>query len=489
MNKFQQERVNVTNGKGFSEVRKQAVLQAVEQKKPPRWMPITVIVALACFALFFLLERPMIDKDTTASSYPFSEKGVTDYLMEATFSSSRDYVRYVYLKLDEQRQDAVVVSYNTDSSEFATVSYLKYANDTWYTLTARSFTLNEEHAQYAPWQQISLIGPIYIEEGQRMTDVNDRHFAAGMWRKGVSNVYVGQAEVETFEVAGKKAWIAEMATAGTPVFYDDNGYLMRTASFGLQDTEAINYVEATEQQYVQQFNGDEMHIFGQEFTEYPVVIDPDYYANYAYFYGDVVVVNIDGELKLTRILTATNYDVIVSEGTVIFDEVFVMPDNWASDGVKGIISKYDIVGKVIGYSKLDVPFQWTDDEVALYEQYKISYQDNLLKGHTPQTILRLQYLAQYKGDYRTMHALYSKASMKRSYEEWSKFVNFANDASAKAYLNYSAKVVNDFLTFNEVEQVLERTDWQGKRQMSIAMEQEDGIWKVTWESVTRVYSE
>ena len=508
MNKFQQERQQVTKGKGFSAERQQNVLMAVQKTKKRNWLPIAVVVTIACFAIFFAINREdgKLEEPTNTATQAFTEKSFEETIKERMFHSSTETIRFAYIKLNKDRSHAVAVTYYKDSTGHAMLHYGQFLNDEWQMIVSSSFTLQEEHQIHQPWESVGY---------------NGVHVAAGYFIDGLTRVLVGKKEAEVFEVAGKKAWIGEMNTAGTPVFYDDNGYLMRVQTFGTDAQEPIPFVEAVGNQYVMQYDRNDMMIVGDEYSEFPIVIDPYYYAENAYYDGDVVVVNVDGEHQLTRIVTATNYAVTLAEGSILLngqlaygyytigrwngdptkftehevieypeitvDEVFVMPDNWATNGVKGIIAKPDIVGKVIGYSKKDMPLQWTDEEMALYEQFKENNFDNeVLQDIEPQTVAKIQRYAQYVKDYRTMHALYSKNSMTRSYEDWMSTINLLSNESVHMQLTYDAYIF-DYMSMNFGKKQLELLDRYGNIKMTIKMERENGVWKVKYDTVNRVY--
>ena len=308
--------------------------------------------------------------------------------------------------------------------------------------------------------------------------------------------------------ADTRLWFGTANTVGEPVFYKKNGMVKkRMPTYEKKGAESfIPFVEAVGNEQIIHVQTNTMDRGDGEYSKFPVVVDPDYYVENRYAPGDVILVNHEGKQDITRLITADQYDMSVKEEGIIIasyllqdtkylngyvqairEEAFVMPDNRASNGVSGIIDKMDIVGKVIGYSIMDIPKEWQAKDIALYEKFAKTKDDEVLRGVEPQQIIRVQLYANYMEDYETMYALYASDSKVRSYEDWIALSNFSKTPQIKQRILYEAYGTT-YMQFYEDKSKLEwRDETNGKTKLAFAVERENGIWKVTYETVKYTY--
>ena len=508
MNKFQRERKAILGSATLSEQRQRAVIARVQARRTKRWVPLTSAAVL--LVLLLAIVRPWEEAAPPIVQANYSEQGVVQFMEQEVYATSIDWIEVAHAELiDAQR--AIAVIYARDNPTYATVYMLQFA-DAWSIVDSTSIPL-DEGASYMPWQAIGS-SPFYV--------------AAGLF-ENVDRVWVGEQQAKTITIGAHKVWLQSMTSLALPVVYEQDGTWQRIAPDMLQQVEEdLPFMMPSDSMQTMSWSGTDMYTGKADVTTYPIVVDPHYYATNPYAEGDIVVVQTGNEPRITRIVALQTFTEIAIETQTLLiggmpannlyafgrydgdevkhngqtiqlvddqlrvsqlnsDEVFVMPDNWASDGIKGAISKFDIVGKVVGYDKSALPFTWDAQEVARYEAYKQSdYQQAL--PMTPNELLRLHYLAMYNGDYETLYHLFSRNSLKASYDEWFATVNFVPLTNErKAELNYLALDAQTY-TFNEVYQTLEKYNVDGTVQASFKMEREQSEWRFVWETVTRTFN-
>ncbi|MER2191610.1 MAG: hypothetical protein ABS951_11685 [Solibacillus sp.] len=502
MNKFQRERAAFFSTYRFSEDNKQQIIKQVHKhNKRPKWMWLVVSFAVIFLVVAGLTVNKDFQQQQTAS---FTEASVLTAFKAVYGLMPEDNMEVLDVKLPYKTKNDALVIVRVIDSDYVRVQHMQFVADEWRFLDASTAVSirEEEYPQY--W--------MYVE------DEIVQYFAGVVRDEAVGTVYVGQQRAEFYELeGGARFWIGEALTAGSPVFYDRGSERERVASYPITWGDlTIPYLEAIGNEYTASFSSNTMEKGNGEYTKYPVVIDPYYYATNRYADGDVVVVNVDGEEQLTRIITEQNYNLSIREGTILFnnrmfdtkytwahfngdntiytneqteydmiqpDEVFVMPDNWASDGVRGPIKKEQIGGKVLGYSVMDVPEPWTVEEKTLYKKFAAAHDTKELKNVPPQQIVRLQRYAEYIGDYETMYALYSKTSKRKTYKEWLETASLLTTKQAKQQLIHEAILAEEMI-LNEETNHLEASS---KRPFTFKMEQEDDVWKVFYDTVRVIY--
>lgn len=500
MNKFQKERVKFFDGYQFSKERKEHVIEQVHKKKgPPQWKWLTI----SAIALLFLLIGFTIRQDDSPTTMAtFTGQSALAAFKEVYGLMPEDNLQVLDVKLPyAAKNDALVIAYIVDG-HYVRVEHMEFENEEWQ--------FSQGGGGLSPSEEAGMNWEDFYGDSLPV-------FRGFLYDEQVNAVYVGSQRADLYDLGnGLRFWLGLGASKGSPVFYERQGNRERIPAYEMEEDTTIPIVEAVGSQFVTSFSSNHMEKGEHEYMRYPLVIDPYYYASNYYRDGDVIVINVDGKQQVTRLITEQPYSISVHEGTILFnnklfdtsylwahfngdnsiytdeqtnygtlqsDEVFVMPDNWASDGIRGPIKKEAIVGKVIGYSLMDLPNPWTSEEIALYEKFSKSQQYDLLKQVSPQQILRLQRYAQYVGDYKTMYALYSEASKRKSFEEWYATANLVHTEQVKQQLIYEATLVEQ-MTLNEENNHLQTSS---KKPFTFKMEQEDGVWKVVYETVKVIY--
>ena len=178
------------------------------------------------------------------------------------------------------------------------------------------------------------------------------------------------------------------------------------------------------------------------------------------------------------------------------DEVFVHPDNWGSDGVKGPIAKTEIKGKVLGYDLHGVTNTMKQDELNMYSMVQemiqkiktTDYKDNtvttFLTGVTPQTIAKLYYYAAYKENYEMMYALYArKEGAPPAYGRW--LQNQRAQTQSMLQHNLVKIYYVDHSTLSKERSQLKLYDDAASNLVfKLRMKEEDGVWKVLYATVS-----
>ncbi|MGM9943851.1 MAG: hypothetical protein ACI33M_02860, partial [Lysinibacillus sp.] len=263
-------------------------------------------------------------------------------------------------------------------------------------------------------------------------------------------------------------------------------------------------------QYTMNYDKDTMHIYGQEYTEFDIVIDPDYTP----YYSDVVLVNGGNGPEVVRI-QATNdmssqgisvkvqessilvngtpalepyswarakgnanykFDKTIDYGLMAEDEVFVYPDNWLSDGVRGYIRTDQIIGKVLGYSIASVDEKWSSAEIEFYEKVKHEG-PAILDDASPQEVARIQLYALLQEDYKTAHLLTDGIS----YEHMVNYFNEIKHENLNSFIRYYAYMIEKS-TLNEANNTLiVKSNTSDEELFTWKMVRNDR-WKVKFES-------
>lgn len=500
MNKFQRERAEFFKTYRFSEERQQHVMERVQKKKARLiwgWLGVSCAVVL-----FLVLAISLIKERAPSMTATYTEESAFA-AFAAIYEAPEEEMQLLDIKLPYVTDnDALIIARDTNAEyDLVRVQRLQFVDEKWLFFSASNvFDIGEQ--EY----------PVYWDY---VADDTVQLVAGIVEDTTIDAVYVGRERAKFYELGGgTRFWIADALTAGSPVFYERGDKRERKPSYDITWGDlTIPYVEAIGNEYTASFSSNTMEKGNGEYTKYPVVIDPYYYGANRYADGDVVAINVDGKEQLTRIITEQNTNISIEEGTVVInnhafdttytwahfngdntiytgeqsdygtiqpDEVFVMPDNWASDGVRGRVKKEAIIGKVIGYSKMDLPAPWTAEEKARYKKFAMAHDNKVLKNASPQQVLRMQRYAQYVGDYKTMYALYSKASKRKTYEDWLKTASLVE---TKQHIIYEATIIGD-MELNEENNQLQTPS---KRPFTFKMEQEDGVWKVVYDTVRVIY--
>lgn len=502
MNKFQKEREVFFSGYEFSKERQQQVIERMQKKKGrPEWKWIAISFVTILFLLVGLTIR-QDDLPTTTATFTEQSALATFKAMYGLMPEENLQVLDVKLPY-AAKNDALVIAYIVDS-DYVRVEHMEFVNEEWRFL--------EGGGGLSPGEEVGVNWEEFYGNSLPV-------FRGFLYDEDVNAVYIGEQRAELYALDnGLRFWVGLGVSKGAPIFYERHGSRERIQpyQFSVEET-MIPAVEAVGNEFVTALSSNTMEMGDRNYTKYPVVIDPYYYASNRYGGGDVIVVNVDGEQQVTRLITEGNYSISIKEGTIVLnsngqahgrsyfwahfagdntlytdeqidygmlqsDEVFVMPDNWASDGIRGPIKKETIVGKVIGYSLMNLPEPWTDEEISLYKKFAKSHDERILQKVSPQQVLRMQRYAQYVSDHKTMYALYSKASKRKSFEEWFATANLVETKQLKQQLIYEAMLAEQ-MTLNEENNHLVSS----KQPFTFKMEQENGVWKVFYDTVKVIY--
>lgn len=242
--------------------------------------------------------------------------------------------------------------------------------------------------------------------------------------------------------------------------------------------------------------------------------------------GDVIAIEQNGHIEITRIHTEGSMKIdraecklVIGESNEFSDnfyfyanddgdmtvyseqveqypranneEVFVYPDNWASNGTRGPVSKYSILGKLIGYDLASVTNTMTVEDLVLYDEFQqlvesmnpLIFNENpvhkLLKDVSPQTIAKLHLYANYNEDYKIMYTLFAKSDeLASNYESLIAFIKIVNSKIVKQNLLTEIYLVSQSeLSADESKLIwLDQTSEKSNCQLNVV--KEDGIWKV-----------
>lgn len=490
MNKFKKEREQIFGERPFSKERQQQVIEKLQEKNESKpWLPVLTVIAITVIALFLVFNKtdaPPIQQMTAASLEE-------TYLKEFSYENTE--VLYSKAPFVTKNDGLLIVKVSLNDREVISVKRAEFVGNSWEFAISFNGAIQTdlEHGLYWHW---TLDEDAVILSGI-ITDPQ------------IDHVYIGDKEAEFVKVdAEVRLWFGTANTVGAPVFYKTNGMVKkRMPSYENKVAESfIPFVEAVGNEQIIHVQTNTMDRGDEEYSKFPVVVDPDYYTENRYAPGDVILVNHEGKQDITRLITADQYDMSVKEEGIIIasyllqdteylngyvqvirEEAFVMPDNGASNGVSGIIDKMDIVGKVIGYSIMDIPKEWQAKDIALYEKFAKAKDVQVLRGIEPQQIVRVQLYANYIEDYETMYALYASDSKVRSYEDWIALSNFSKTPQNKQRILYEAYGTT-YMQFYEDKSKLEwRDETNGKTKLAFAVERENGIWKVTYETVKYTY--
>ncbi len=501
MNRFKHEQRNIFGELRMSDDRKKEVLQAVPVKKRS-WLPIGAVAAIAAICLFFIVNGIQTDEG-------YSQAGAIaayeTFLKEKQNNMQVD-IRHVELPFEGENDAVIVGIYEQEDGEVYYFQHMTYEDAGW------TFGLSGA-AGFRPNNDDEENLPLFYSDYQA---VNGGIIFAGMVPDGVDAIFVGEKEVQTLTIDGDEIWIASVPSRGTPVYTVKDGEKKRTAQFTEYSftTEPTVVYELVGDDYALSYDQDTMHVYGEEYTEFDIAVDPDYYDENPITYPDVVLVEGEDGPEVVRVL-ATNamssmgVSIKKEEGSILInelgilepygwarakghpdyrtsemadygqmeeDEVFVHPDNWLSDGVQGYIKKDQVIGKVLGYSITGMKATWTSTESELYEDVKrqgaIAAADA-----TPLEVARVQLYALLYEDYKTAHALTDGIT----YEQMLNYFKEIKHNNLEHLIGYYAYMLEK-ATFNESgEKLIVESVQNGEEAFEWQMVQ-DGGWKVKFTS-------
>ena len=504
MNKFKDEQRQIFGQLRLSDERKESVLQAV-QKKRRNLMPIVIFSSIAAICLFFAINGLQSNEDyTTASAIEAYEA----YLKEHRSNMEMD-IKHVELSF-ERNNDAIIIGiYEEENSDVYYFQHMTFENGEWtFGLSGAipSHSANEADERY--------VDVTYMNYSYDFGSGGDTIYT-GAYTDDNETFFVGDKEVKRFNIEGEKIWIALTNARAKPVFIKKDGVKKRITQFssGTFISNPNIVYQLTGNQYAMNYDKDTMHVYGQEYTEFDIVIDPDYTPTYT----DVVLVNGKNGPEIVRI-QATNtmaspsvsvkvqessilingtdalepyswarakgninyqFDESIDYGVMAEDEVFVYPDNWLSDGVRGYIQTDQIIGTVVGYSIADIDVNWTEEEIRLYEQVKGEGAASL-KNASPQTISLVQLYALLQKDYKTAQALYEGIS----YEYLVSYFEQMNDGMATSLIKYHTYMIKKAVFDEQRNLLVVENAYDNNDIFTWEMIKVDNSWKVKFTSAS-----
>lgn len=445
MNNFQKERKKILPAKGLSEDKKRAVIQAVHspERKQKKWLPaVTVggVIAASSFLLFTEQEQQQ----------PITSETEQEQTNE---SFAEGFIKDNHMKNPEILYEQHNIAPNVD--EFIIVKDI-IEGETLYHIASGHY--NEQQQRWWTDERIFL----YEEFPIKVTNfsMNNAHLKIGLIQdEQIEAIYVGDEQATIVEdSAGQRIWFYFEDSIHKPVFEVIDGKKSRIAGAPNRQQDSVIPIIEPIKEHLQTVHYEEntMHRGNEEYSKFPIVIDPYYYAEQQFKVGDVIAYHIDGKLQIGRILGTDASKVSLTEDTLVnekniqqmaglfytwptydgdtgiykglskdfdiptIDELLVIPDNWASDGYQGIIKKEQLVGAVVGYDLTQLTNTLTNEELKLFN--KLQKQQNnraqLLKQATVNEVVRMYLYANYVGDYELMYALLEQNEALPPYNKW-----------------------------------------------------------------------
>ena len=504
MNKFQQERQMAFGNQSFADEQKRRVIEAVHQepKRKKAWLPIVValsIVAITAF-LFFVPNLSLKQQQINANLQQLAEQQIG----ERTFKQMETIEPFL------TENDALVVSkIKLDEVE------------EWNYQFQHATKLNDE------WQiDLQFTYPLPMDTWEYIY-INDELYYFGLLQNSkVDKILVGDDQVTYWPFQdGIKIWLAKPTSVYTPVYYEIAGERQRQQTTFDRATSILPFIDGNEQKQAVINYKYTMTRGNDEYMEFPLLIDPYYYAENSYEEGDVIVIESNNGLEVTRIIDTAGRDVKIAESTIILgdgsnarefysmanyngdtsiydkstqyykaanrDEVFVFPDNWSGeDFYRGAISKMNIKGKVLGYDLNNVSNTMNGSELKLYDELQqvtkamdIEGINNaalkkILSDASPKTIAKLYYYAYYVEDYETMYALLAQDKKTTNFNQWKAVKQQVTTKSSKQHQLVSIYYLSK-ATWDETNMEAKYMDeGSGQTIFEQFYVKEEGVWKV-----------
>ena len=500
MTNFQDERKQVFSNVTFSEQRKEAVLEALQPKKRKFWLPSIVEIAVIV-TLLFLIVNPLTQ---TEVNQVFTEKSLKDsYFALYEDPPENEEILFVKLGVFEDNDAIIITNYDEEFTRFV-VRYAFYEDDDWKFDGVTSFGKSPEDSRIN-WDRL---------RGQTKT------IFVGVLPDDVDLVYVGLEEAPVYHVPKiPPFWLTDAQSEGTPVYYVKNNERERIPEMYWSYLPALNAVEASSDDYIHDSKSDEMNGPQDSFMDFPLVIDRQIYMENEPTSGDVVLAMTDkGYYRLARVITnGDEVELTISEGTILLNgfsftsvpymmahidgknniyvpgervynvpagAYFLKSDNWGSSyQVEGVFQKDMIIGKVVGYSLMDVKFNWPTEVTSLYNEYVTNKNDETLHNVSPVHVAMLQKYAKSIGDYEMLYTLYAESTKVRSFEEWYALNKPTDTKQTRQWSLYEAHLLQNALFNEDKNQLIVVDERTNEHKFSVNMVMENGVWKVKYERI------
>lgn len=504
MNRFKQEQREIFGELKLSEGRKKEVLRRVEKTRSS-WVPYGVIAVLSAVCLFFIIN---VFKTNEGFSQAGAVAAYKQFLQEEQGDMQVD-IRYVELPF-ERKNDAIIISvYEQGDGDVYYFQYMTYEDSKWTFGLSGGIGPKPSKTEegYSNWT--------YYDYHEKNGDV----IFAGILKDDTDAMIVGEKKVKMFTIDRENIWIALAPSGGTPVYTVKDGVKERTAQYKQPKytTDLPVISELVGDDYAISYEKDTMHVYGEEYTQFDIVIDPDYYDTNPIHSTDVVLVEgTDGPeaLRIQATFDMGSHGVSIKKeersilindigvlepfgwarakgqpdyknnetvdyGPMKKDELFVHPDNWLSNSVQGYIQKDQIIGKVLGYLMADIEPTWSSKELALYEKVKQKGY-NAAANATPKEVARIQLYALLQKDYKTAHVLTDGIS----YEQMETYFKETKNTNLEQFIRYYAFML-ETAEFNKTSgKLIVKNPYAAEEIFAWDMIQGDG-WKVKF--TTTVY--
>ncbi len=435
--------------------------------------------------------------------------------------SGADEILYEEMNVLQKEDAFIIYKVQTDSGLLVHATYLIYQNSEWVFQDNCTNGFGTEDVIVHYRQSSNL-------------------YCGAVRSNSLKKVIVGQQKAKLLEVANEGMfWFAFSKQPGARVVYEYmDGSMQRMNSIEWSYTDIDDRVPVlgnmSGQQYKVQYTGNAMDRGNNEYTSYPIVVEPNIGKLNS---GDVVYVNAeDGTKTIARIVGLPGEKVAIHDGTIIVntipldiyygfatqmgfdvfevyidklkedgatfdeneirkyffwnmdeltvnaDEYFVAADNWGH-GMLSKITDAQIIGKVLGYEAGEMANEWTETERSLYDAFREQNNMEIFRDVEPLTIARVQLYAKFLADEQTVYRLYTT---RENYSKWSEAEHMRQHTQVEAESNRSwafemAKAMENG-TFKELPDhggVILFT--QNESDMGYQMvRNENGIWQVAF---------
>ena len=515
MNEFQKERHQIFESKKLSEERKCKVIEAVHAsaKRKKQWVPAIAVTCALGIGSFLLFAPELKPIDISEMSQEFTTTSLAE-VFEREFQVENMEPLFGQIPFLTNNDSYIIVKGLIDGEIFYRFIYGKFEQDKW---SIKEQAMLFDNYQVA-WETIT---------------IENQPFKIGIIDGEDKKIFVGSEQAGRVRAReGVYIWWAKAKSLYTPVYQQVNGKLHRMANYYTTNAaSSVPFIEPIGEKQSITYKQDSMTRENDEYRKFPIVIDPYYYAENHYRVGEVIAYEKEGQLELTRILSVTDPIRLIDDSFVYevddmqvpdffyywptydgntglyknlnetytalnTDEVFVSPDNWSSNGFRGVIKKEQIIGKVLGYDLNGVTNTMTQTDMNRYKAVKelvldMKENDNrenslkdFLKDVSPQKVAQLYFYASYMEDTKTMYALLTQQKdVLPPYEEW---VQHQSTPTKSMRQHQLVKLYyTNQATMNEQTNRLECRDSFSKELLfHIPMQKEDGIWKVVYSTIS-----
>ncbi|MGM9943453.1 MAG: hypothetical protein ACI33M_00845, partial [Lysinibacillus sp.] len=326
MNRFKDEQRKIFGQLHLSDERKERVLQAVPKKRR-NLIPAVIVACIAAICLFFAINGLQSNEDyTTASAIEAYET----FLKENGNNMEVD-IKHVELPFERNNDAIIIETYEQEDSDVYYFQHMTFENGEWVfglSGAAGHRVIGEVDEQYSYSN---------YRQHRDLSNTTDEVIFAGVLADDMDSIFVGDKEVKTYNIDGDNVWITFANSYGTPVYAVIEGEKKRIAQYRFSEISMDPPVvyDLVGDDYTLRYTKDTMHVYGQEYTEFDIVIDPDYYTKNQLYYTDVVLVNGDNGPEVVRI-QATNamspqgVSVKVQESSILVNDTPALePYSWA----------------------------------------------------------------------------------------------------------------------------------------------------------------